>query len=203
MTQSKITMDDVWKSGAKPKPAPDIDYSGFPIWCVLVTEPNREQKAADWLKRVNVHVYLPMFSKRVGRPRGRCAFRQYAVLPGLLFVPAEMIQIDNRDEVFDWARVRGFLPGASTTSAKLSKADVERIRRIEAKLNHPEHPVDARAVEIKPGSHIRFLDRRDVSLFGEGTVFEVAHERRIGVEVAGLFGRTVRVYVPATEIEVM
>jgi hypothetical protein len=185
-----------------PTPAPEVDYNGYPTWNALLVEPNREAKAADWLKKVNVHVYLPMFKKSGCRRGGIRYRRDCAVMPGLLFCPTIMLEMGNRQRIFDWARVRGFIKTAGVPIV-LTKADVELIYRMEAKLNDPDSPVDARGVEIHAGSKVRFINPRHTRLFGEGTVFEVARDKRIGVEVSGLFGGLTKTYIAADEIEVL
>lgn len=182
-----------------PKAAPDKPYSGFPWWVGLVVEPAMEVQSAELLKRVNVHAYLPQFFKSYCRRGGKRYRRACAVLPGILLCPIEMLQIENRDEILDWGRVVGFVRGAGRM-AVFSKTDVECIRRIEARLNMPDNPVDARAKEIKIGARVRFIDPQEAALFGELTVFEVASDNRIGVEGEGLFGKT---YTTSAEIEVM
>ena len=184
-----------------PRPAPERDYSGFPLWHVLRTVPGREKRAAERLEDVNVFVYLPLFHARRAWRGGRRVAQQRAVMPGLLFVPQEVVAIDNWRHVFAWARV-DFLcrQGAPLL---LTKGDVERVRRMEAKLNRPDNPVDAHGAEIKIGARVRFIDAADERLFGDGVVFAVASEHRIGVWVSGLFGGVVKAFVPAAEIEVM
>lgn len=182
-----------------PKAAPDKPYSGYPYWLGLIVEPAMEVRSAELLKRVNVHVYLPQFFKSYCRRGGKRYRRACAVLPGILLCPVEMLDIDNRNDILEWGHVVGFIHGAGSM-AMLTKADVECIRRIEAKLNLPDHPVDARGQELKKGARVRFIDPTANRLFGESVVFEVASDNRIGVEGEGLFGKT---YTTAAEIEVM
>lgn len=182
-----------------PKSAPDKPYSGFPWWVGLVVEPAMEVQSAELLKRVNVHAYLAQFYKWYCRRGGKRYRRACAVIPGILFCPTEMLEIDNRDEILDWGHVMGFVRGAGGM-AVFSKGDIECIRRIEAKLNMPDNPVDARGTEIKIGMRARFIDPQAARLFGEGTIFEVASDNRIGVNGEGLFGKT---YTTSAEIEVI
>jgi len=176
------------------------DYSGFPWWHALLVPPNHEQKSADWLHRVRVFVYWPTFSRKICR-RGHVSMRrQCAVLPGMLFVPREMIDFPRRDEVFGYAEVHGFIRNSEGGPSAIGKPDIEMIRLLEAKLNLPP---EAKGVFFKVGQEVRFGE--DSILWGwrQGTIFEIADETRIGVEVPGLFGRATRVYVPASEIEAM
>lgn len=184
------------------EPPPARVYSGYPEWFVLRVDANSETRPADWLKRVDVHVYLPSFKKSHCRRGGLRYRRLSAVMPGLLFVPCEMIEIPNRDEIFEWAGVYGLLARDGRPLC-LIKSDIDEIRRIEAKLNKPESPVDAVGKELEQGQRVRFIDPRTVRLFGEGVVFEVVSDHRIGVEVQGLFGGPTKTYISADEIEVM
>lgn len=187
-----------------PKPAPEIPYNGYPRWYGLVVEPAQEVRSAELFKHVNVHVYLPQFFKSYCRRGGLRYRRPCAVLPGLLFVPTDMIDAaDNRDDILEFGHVRAFLrmPGAVGI---LTKADIDEIRRIEAKLNMPDKPVDAHGAELQVGQRVRFIDPRHERLFGNAIVFEVASDKRIGVEVSALIGDgPQKCYVTAAEIEVV
>lgn len=175
-------------------------YSGYPIWNVLIAKMGREFKSAEMLIALNVLCYLPMFMKCV-RHRGRNKpGRLCAVVPGLLFVPIEMLDIPRLEDVFEHANVRGYMPGPSGDPVKLSKAEVEMIRIMEAKLNLPPR---AKGVLFKIGQRVRFTSDLYNAFWGTGVVFEVASEARIGIEVQKLFGRPTKVYVPASEIEAM
>lgn len=173
------------------------EYSGFPWWHVLLVEPNREQTAAKWLQRVRVFVYLPMFSRVVKRRGPRGCRKWCAAIPGMLFVPREMMDIQRRDEVFEYAHVRGYLRDEAGAPASITKANIEEVRLLEAKLNLPP---EAKGVLFKVGQKVRFVSSI-LESWGTGIVFEIVSETRIGVEVDRLFGRTTRVYVAASEIE--
>lgn len=187
-------------------PTKDVitDYNGFPWWYALRIRPNRETKAADYLSLFNVFAYVPRFSKVVRRPGNRTGRKLCAATPGLIFIPVEMVDIPRRDEIFRFARVQGFLSGAEGKPKRLSKADIELIRIMEAKLNAPPNSfVDRKGALLKVGQQVGFVDPLFSKGWGSATVFEVAAEHRIGVEVVGLFGCAARIYVPASEIEVM
>lgn len=180
------------------------NYSGFPVWLAMLVEPSREVRSAEWLKRVHVHVYLPIYSKVIRRRGAISGRRGYAILPGMLFVPAEFMDIDRRDEVLQWAHVRGFVRTAGGI-AQISKANIEIIREIEAKLNTEEAGgiPDAAGNPVAVGRRVQFLNEVYSAFFGDGVVVEVASTTRIGVEVVQLFGCSRKVYVPASEIEVI
>lgn len=173
-------------------------YSGFPWWHALLVEPNREQKSADWLQRVHVHVYLPTYSKVIKRPGGASSRRLCAALPGMLLVPQEMMDIARRDEIFEFARIRGYIKTSDGYPKAIRKSDIELIRLMEAKLNLPP---EAKGVLFKMGERVTFTDPLFGYSWGNATIIEIASEARIGVEVDHLFGRKTKVYVPASEIE--
>lgn len=179
----------------RPKAAPDVDYSGYPHWSVLLAEPNREQRSAECLKRVNVHAYLPLFTKQL-RCRGARTHRprQCAVVPGMLFVPCEMLDIGNREQILDWAKLR-----RSRVGRTLVKSEIEIIREIEAKLNVR---FDKKTHSFEIGQRVRFQSDLYAAFLGEGTVIEVATNTRISIKVKGkLFGGKDVIVVPAAELE--
>jgi len=192
-------MDDVFALADQPAATPDVEYSGFPWWHALTVEPNGERKSAELLRKVNVHVYLPLFSKKICRRGSKSGRRECAVMPGLLFVPAEMMQIRRRDETLKWARIRGFLRAAGGYLAQIRKDQIEIIREIEARLNMP--PQMIKKVEFKIGQRVRFLNGVYSAFLGEASVFEVASDHRIGISGPMLFGSAIKIYVPASEIE--
>lgn len=186
------------------QPATDVitDYNGFPWWHALLVEPNRETKAADWLKRVNVFAYLPTFTKQIrhdARQRSHRA-KLCAALPGMIFIPQDMMDIPRRDEVFKYAHVNGYIRASDRKPKMIAKADIELIRLMEAKLNLPP---EAKGVLFRVGQRVTFTDNLYAWSWGNGTIIEIASEHRIGIEVDHLFGRTTRVYVPASEIEAL
>lgn len=175
----------------------------FPFWHALLVEPNRERRSADWLReRRAIDVYWPNYTRQVGRRRPgqkrRCCTA--AVIPGMLFVPCELVPHLDADDL-DYAHVHGLMIGIGTAGAPaiLRKADIEKIRLMEAKLNLPP---EARGVLFKTGQQVRFLDDLYTD-WGVATIFEIASEARIGIEVPYLFGRSVKIWVPASEIEAM
>lgn len=183
-------------------PPPEREYSGFPWWHALLVQPNREERAAERLQRVHVHVYLPQWTRQV-----RCGGRVHrhrprlsAVIPGMLFVPEEIIDVPKRDDLFEFANVRGFMR-LNGTPARIRKDDIEKVREMEALLNLP--PPVKPVVTHKVADRVRFTNELYAIFWGTGTVFEVVSAHRIGVEVDHLFGRKGKVYVPAHEIEAM
>lgn len=175
----------------------------FETWLVFRVQPNKETKSQAWLKDRSIFSYLPTYRKFRCTWTGRRQWSNHAVLPGLLFVPAVMTWIDWFEKAMEWANVNGKLKGPGGHAVELKLSHIETIMRIEAKLNKPDNPVDAKGAEIKIGDRVQFIDRRNEQVFGEPVVFEVAGYNRIGVRANGLFGGAVKVYVPSAEIVVM
>lgn len=182
-----------WFTPAPCAPIPELDYSGFPAWVALLTEPGHEMRSAELLKRVNIHVYLALFLKQSRRARGICCHRQCVVLPCMMFVPVEFLDHDQRDRVLEWAGVR-----IHRMLRPISKDEIELIRDVEARLNRR---LTKKMGSFAIGGRVRFYDEKWAYSFGDAEVFEIASENRIGVMVPSLFGRATKVYVPATEIE--
>lgn len=194
-------MQDVWAMADTPEASPE---QLFPWWNVLRVEANRERKAADWLlDQVSIGAYWPNFPKQV-RGRGKITLhRACAVMPGLLFVPMEFLAKPRRDEIFEYIHAYGFMLSCDR-QALFSKSQIEIIREIEAKLNLPDHAVgDAVGARLEVGVRVRFLNQVYAAFIGDGVIVEVASRTRIGVEVAQLIGGRQKVYIPASEIEVL
>lgn len=180
-------------------PAPMPRFEGCNWWSILRVMPSREVKAAERLKVGGLHVYLPTYSRQVRRRGKAHCHRLYAAVTGMLFVPDEMLDIPRRRELFDFAGVHGFMHVGANV-ARLTKSDIELVRKMEARLNLPP---ECKGVEFKVGQKVSFTDPLYAYSWVGGAIFEIVDSTRIGVEVGGLFGCTVRVYVPASEIEVM
>jgi hypothetical protein len=182
-------------------PAGKATPATFKWWHVLLTAPNHETAAAEWLQEQSAAlIYLPLFARQV-RCRGRKHHvRLCAVIPGMLFAPVEIMEMARRDEVLEFAGVRDFIRGSNGDPARVSEGEIDKIRVIEAKLNLPP---EAKGVLFKKTQEVRFRDEVLNAFWGSGIIFEIASETRIGVEVKTLFGRPGKVYVPASEIEAM
>ncbi len=178
-------------------------YSVFPWWHALVVESGRERKSADWLQeKAGVTVYLPHYMSKIRRRGNLHIHILRAVVPGLLFVPVEMMLVPRRDKIFEYAHVHGFLRTSDGGPALISKADVEKIREIEATLNLPP-PCPAKAKDLHPGDRVRFINETYAAFLGEGVVIAVANDARISVEVSKMFGGRRTIRVAAHEIERM
>jgi hypothetical protein len=199
MTYDRNSPNRAWKSVAASNPDV-VDPPQSPWWHALLVPPNREVKSRDWLARFMPEVYLPSFNKQVCRSRHLRVHttRRCAALPGMLFAPVEALDIPKRREVFDYARVRGFMRSSDGLPQIIHLRDINKIKLLEAKLNLPP---EAKGVFFKVGERVRFVDGLFESW--QGTIFEIASESRIGVEVDHLFGRKTKVFVPASEIEAL
>lgn len=184
-------------------PVPEVvsEQVLFPWWCAVVVKASRERKIADWMdEKLGITPYWPHFTRQI-RYRGRMHVPSLsAVVPGLLFVPEAFLHHARRDEILDFIRSHGFLKTTDGDIARLSKGQIETIRVIEAKLNLPP---ERKGVLFKIGQKVEFTDPLIGYSWGTGVVVEIASPTRIGVEVKKLFGRTTKVYVPASEIEAM
>ena len=174
------------------------DYSGFPIWHALLVTGGRELRVATWFADHHLPIYLPQWTKQIRIRGARRMSRLCAVIPGMLFAPAETFQTPRLHEIFDLCHIHGALRTSDGEWCSLSKADIEKIRVMEAQLNLA--PVIKSTPDwIKVGAKVRFANP-DYESWGEATISELVKGGRIGVEVRKLFGRLTRVYVPASEI---
>jgi transcription antitermination factor NusG len=193
-------MDGVWTLAGEPSPMPP--YTGFPIWHALLVPPSIvcELRAMVFLKRMHVIAYRPTFFQKVRRRGGKHAHIARAVVPGMLFVPAEFLQVDRRDELLDLCHVHGYLRTAGGDIAKISKAAMEVIREIEAKLSLPPVVTDT-GHAFKVGQVVVFCSTLYAAFLGTAKVMRLEGKDRIIVEVDQLFGRSQQVVVRPSEIE--
>jgi transcription antitermination factor NusG len=180
---------------------PEREYSGYPVWHALLVEARKEKQSAERLRSLHVHVYLPLYSRRIALRGGRRGQRDTAVVSGMLFVPREIVEIDRRDDVFEYAHVFGFLNSSDGYPARLSKALIEEIRNMEALANKQEEGPASVVFEI--GARVAFKNKLLAEFWGSGKVTGLAGDGRISIEVGKLLGRATKVHVPASEIEAM
>lgn len=181
---------------------PVVDYSGFPWWHALNVTPGHETRSADLLQRLRVFVYLPRYTKQVRRGRAgshRAVLRP--VVPGLLFVPREMMAIDQRDKAFDFCHVRGFLRGAGDDPALITKAEIEDLRRIEADLENDSWVPAPRNWTPKLGERVRFRPGVFAAFFGKPDVMALESRGRIRLSNVLLFGQLREIVVPLADVE--
>lgn len=166
----------------------------FPTWHILLAEPNKEKKCADWLYRRSVSVYLPTYTKQ-SRQRGHLTrAKLYAAIPGYLFVP-EVVATPHWPTIRDTPGIRSYVRNSEGQPAIVSAGHIEVIRQIEAKLNLPP---EAKGVLFKIGQVVRI--RNDLFWGWEGPITTIENEMRICVEVQ-MLGRSCRVFAPASELE--
>ena len=187
---------------ADPSAPRPIAYSGFPWWHALLVTPGHETKSADLLERFRVMAYLPRYTDQVrcGR-RGRVRAVLRPVVPGLLFVPREMMDIDHRAKAFDFCHLRGFLRGASDEPALITKSEIEELRWIEAKLEDYTRVPAPRDWTPKPGDHVRFRSGLYTAFLGKPIVIELERRRRIRLGNVLLFGQPREIVVPLADVE--
>jgi transcription antitermination factor NusG len=180
-----------------------LPYHEPRVWHALVTRPNREQEAADWLRRGRVHAYWPCYTRQVNAGRGlrngraQTVARFSAVIPGYLFVAARTGPgNDPWDIIHQTPGIMGYVRDAYGDAATLTNEDIEVIRRIEGQLNLP--PPKSHAHKFKVGSKVRFSD----DLMGRwpvGRVTGLAETGQISVET-NLLGRAVTIWVGPHQI---
>jgi hypothetical protein len=188
------------KRAAPRRSASSYSYADFKWWHALLVPPNREENTAKWFEISDVFVYWPTFIYQA-RSRGKLHYpRRHAVMPGLMFLPEDMMAIERRDEILEYGHSRGFIRASSGLPARLSKTDIEIIMQIEAKLNLPP---ERKGVLFHVGEQVCFTNELYAAFWGTGVIFEIASEARIGLEVEKVIGGPTKVYVPAAEIEAM
>ncbi len=173
----------------------------FPWWHALQVAPNREVKAAEFLKRINVHAYLPQYVKHVRTCHGRRRATLRAVVPGMLFAPVEMLNLDRRDEVFRLCHVHDLVRKNGGEPLLLSKADIEVIRRMEADLYVPPPPEPTDLWRGAPGDAVQFKDPTYAAFWGKAQVVDIDQYPRISVAGVQLFGVRKVVWTTADKIE--
>jgi hypothetical protein len=182
---------------------PPLSAPLFRTWYALLLEPNREERSARMLTRLGWVCYWPTYVKQrrlAGPARARKA-RLCPVVHGMLFIPEDYVDAPRRAEIFDLAHVRGFVHSTGNRPARLTKADIEKIRRMEADLNLP--PLVAKVIHFKPGQEVKFGNPYYAAFWGTGIVLGLASRGRISIEVKKLFGHPTKVTVPASELEAM
>lgn len=175
-------------------------------WAALIARPNREQDAADWLKRFQFFAYWPCYQKdeNAGGKRrngfGLRRVRYSSLIPGMIFVATH-----QGSRVNPWALV-GAIPGiisymhdGAGHPAWLGEEDILTIRRIEGGENKPQDRKTAHKFKIK--EKVRFCD----DLLGRwppGTIERLADDGRISIGVPVL-GRIVSILAFPHQIEAM
>jgi transcription antitermination factor NusG len=173
----------------------------FPWWYALLCEAGREFGAFSWIRRLDVIAYVPCFGVQRNTRGRRHRMGLRPMIPGMVFVPGEYQVRPRREELESYAHIYGCVTGANGAPARIAKSDIEIIRQIEGRLNLPA-PVMAPII-IHVGDRVRFTDSLWAARWGIGRVFAVANGGRIGIEVNRLIGRAGKLYVPASEIEVL
>lgn len=177
-----------------------LDFREARTWTALFSRPGKEQDAADWLKRARLFAYWPCYvdqdraagQKRAAGIARRCR-RFRALIPGYIFIADRASgQCDPFLIIHQTPGIVGFLRDATGHPARVTEADIGKIRRIEADANLPPDPKTAHRFRI--GDKVRFRDEEG-PVWPNGVVSALAEDGRIVVEVP-LLGRVVpfRVY---------
>lgn len=176
------------------------DTEGFigpaAAWYALLIESGKERKACIWMRRRQYEPYWPRYMSPTKLNRHRFAERWRSVIPGYLFLP-----IGERGA--NWSLLetapgfRSFLRSGSGDLIKIpefGRQGIEQIREIESALNLSIIAA-ADGVPFKVGQQV-MLSKLEIPAI----VLRIDRKRKICVE-AKLFGRVVRINVPAAEIE--
>ena len=171
----------------------------FPTWHILLAEPNREKKSADWLKMRNLSAYWPSYTKQM-RQRGHLTrAKLFSCIPGYLFIPERIVTPDpdtnNWQIIRDTPGIRSYVRNSEGKPAVVTHGHIEVIRQIEAKLNLPP---EAKGVLFKVGDMVSV--KNDEHWGWEGPIVRIDSEARICVEVQ-MLGCACRVFAPASELE--
>ena len=167
-------------------------------WHGLFTQPNKEGKAEDILKKRKIDCYLPKFTKQV-RAKGRSHRpKNCAVIPGMLFIPVEAMAAKRRTEIFREAAIYGFLRTAGNVPASIPQRDIEIIKAIEVKLNRTTKQIHS---DFRVGQKVKFKDQVYSAYLGSAEIFEVlANGKNVGIIVPMLFGQPTRIHVAASDL---
>ncbi|MDP2410370.1 MAG: hypothetical protein Q8M26_08795 [Pseudolabrys sp.] len=179
-------------------PLPETEYSGYPDWEVFLAEPNKERRICDFLKdKLGIVLYWPHYTIQRTR-RGRTQMPSArSVLPGMLFAPIEFLQINGRNRILDWVRIRPL-----RLARFVDKAEIEMIRDIEARLNIRFQGYTDGMPALEVGQAVRFRNDVYADKLGDAVVTKVAPGGRISIKVEGkLFGGKQDMVVSAGELE--
>jgi transcription antitermination factor NusG len=176
---------------------PKLDFQEPRLWHVLMTQPQQERKAADWLRSAHHSVYFPNFVEQV---KSRKGLRRSIIRPiviGYLFLAVRPGTDLNR-VVERIPGLVGYLRDEASHAAVIREREILKIRELEATHFVPETGKIAHAFKI--GQRVRLVD--DVYLGWRGPIIALAQDGRISVEV-NLLGRKVPVWLVPSQIERM
>lgn len=170
-------------------------------WFALLTFANRERSAADWIKTRSAHVwvYWPNFVAQQASGRGGRRADLRSIIPGYLFMAADVDDGDPWNIVHETPGIHGFVRNGKGNAAHLTDQDIEIIRTIEGKENLPQDPKTAHRFRV--GDKVQFCD----DMFGRwpaGSVHALDNDGRLEVWVP-MLGRVVPIHVHPTQIGMM
>lgn len=173
------------------EPKPDeIQYERK--WVALLTVPNQENKAHDWLRKVArssfTEPYWPRYTCQVSvGPRRRQVACARSIFPGMMFASIA-IGIEGYNPFREFENtpgIRGYLRTGQGHAAFMSIADMCLISAIEIEQNQPPEPV--KACVLKPGDKVKII-KDLMQSWPAGTIARLNRDGSYRVEIPGLFG---------------
>lgn len=183
---------------------PEIHYDRK--WVALLTEPNREQKAYDHLKKVSTltptEPYWPRYTRQVHvRARRQLCDRICSLFPGMMFASIAIGNIAGYRPFHDFEKapgVRGYLRNGQGYPAYISGSDMCAISAIEEDQNSPPAPVKVR--EFTKGDRVKIINDL-MHAWPPGTIARLNGDGSYNVEIPGLFGRVTTMRLFANQVE--
>lgn len=176
------------------------ECDGYPLWRWLRVRWGKEQTAWDFLRAAYVPSYWPNYAVNVTvSVRARNRWRQERLrplLPGYIFVAPHG---DGWQEAVERTPgITGIIRAPDGKPARISQADIDLIRRIEARENTP---VPGGIHSFKLGQKVRFTEDVHKS-WPPGVISRLYKDGRIGIDTPVL-GRIVEFCVYPHQIEAM
>lgn len=175
----------------------DSEFFTRRVWHILTIDPLIPEKVAKHLERSKLWIYWPHYIVQVNRGRGQRRDVRRSVLHGYMPLAIHPLRTDTWDVVHNTHGVNGFLRDELGYPKRATEKDIEDIRGMAALLNIVEEAPPE--ITFKIGDAVR-VNVEKICVNWVGIIFNVDDPYRIGVEV-DLFGRRVKVQVPANEIE--
>lgn len=177
-------------------------------WVALLTEPNRESKAYDWLKKLSVasftEAYWPHYMRCVAvGPRRAQAHQARSLFPGMMFASIAIGNLNGYRPFAEFEKtpgIRGYLRGGQGYPAYMSHADMVRISEIEQDQNRPAEPM--KTPTFKPGDKVKIINDL-MNAWPAGTIARLNGDGSYNVEIPGLFGQATTIRLFANQVEVV
>jgi transcription antitermination factor NusG len=188
-------------------PSPTIEYRRQ--WIGLLTVPNQEQKAANWLIRISwkspTEVYWP---KKIQRVPGKIqsngcrgqVHRPRSIFPGMMFASIAVDDIPGYSPFNDFKAtpgIRGYLRNGQGYPSALSEHDMVTIMMIETRENAPEVPIEPR--KFKVGDRVRLTDDL-MDRLPPGVIVGFRGDS-LEIEINGLLGQATKMVLRPQQVE--